>query len=431
MTIFGGIWVLLCFTSLFYQYKFTFFLLLLSCAFQAAAIANFGGKGITPLFFTELVIITRCLFIHKSVKFKYNNWVKLFFIFTIFSSIMSIVLPIVFKGVNVYSQKLGGIDPNFFAGGSPLSFGASNIAQIVFLIVNFVTVYLVYINKWRITNDYLWSSILGVIIIVLSLGFWEYFSKSLKLNVYPFSIFNSNEGYALLYDIASQGRSRLSATFAEPSMAGAFLAPSFWGLYSINTLKTKMLSSIVLLALFLNLSGTGLGAFLCGSLIYIYFKGCHSIVKILLMGIFLLTVLISLGFLNFVTIMVNSKFQDNQSGFIRLGADFFTLNLLYDNYGLGVGLGSHRTSGFLINLLGAVGVLGIVFFTRFMIHFLAPAFKNRDSNKISLFISFFSVCLFVAQFLAIPDLTFPIMWFWMFAMATLNLNDLNVKYEIS
>lgn len=423
MTIFGVIWILLCITSLFLEYKYTFFLLLLSCVFQAAAIVNLGGKGITPLFFTELVVIIRCLFIHKKTEFIYNSWIKLFLLFTIFAILTSVLFPFLFNGIHVYSQKLGGIDLNFFAGGSPLSFSSSNIAQIVFLIINFLTVYFVFLNRNRVSSTFLWSSILIVISIVLFLGFWEYFSKSLELNIYPFSIFNSNEGYTMLHNIQALGRSRLSATFAEPSMAGAFLAPSFWALYSINTFKTKVLSFIVLCALFLNMSGTGLGAFISGFFVYIYFKGGYAVLKIVFLAVFLFAFLIVFGFLDFFTLMVNSKFENNESGFIRLGADFFTLIILLKTYGLGVGLGSHRTSGFLVNILGAVGVLGTWFFCLFVYEFLSSAFRNMKFNNIALFVSFFSVVLFIAQFLAIPDLTFPLMWLWMFILACNNFFD--------
>jgi len=423
MTVFGAFWIVLCVLSFFSAYKYTFFLLLLSCVFQAAAVANFGGKGITPLFFTELILIIRCLFIHQETKFKLTKQVKYLFFFTVFTVVITFIYPFLFRGIHVYSQKLGGIDPNFFAGGSPLVFSSSNFAQILFLVINFITFFLVVNNSFRISKHFLWRSILFIIAIVLFFGFWEYFSKSTGLNIYPFSVFNSNEGYPQLYGWESNGRYRLSATFVEPSMAGAFLAPSFWALYAVNTFKTKVLSFVVLLALALNMSGTGLGTFICGFLIYIYFKGGTKVFRIGLFAGLLVVLLLMFGFLDFIISMVGGKFEDDASGFVRLGADLFTLLLLLDTYGLGVGLGSHRTSGFLINILGGVGILGTILFYLFVSKSLSHAFKNMNFNNNALFVSFFAISLFVAQFLAIPDLTFPVMWFWIFILSSCVFTD--------
>jgi hypothetical protein len=121
--------------------------------------------------------------------------------------------------------------------------------------------------------------------------------------------------------------------------------------------------------------------------------------------------------------MVGGKFEDDASGFVRLGADLFTLLLLLDTYGLGVGLGSHRTSGFLINILGGVGILGTILFYLFVSKSLSHAFKNMNFNNNALFVSFFAISLFVAQFLAIPDLTFPVMWFWIFILSSCVFTD--------
>jgi hypothetical protein len=118
------------------------------------------------------------------------------------------------------------------------------------------------------------------------------------------------------------------------------------------------------------------------------------------------------------------------SGINRTSADIFSWNLFLDTYGLGVGLGSHRTSSFLFNLLSNVGFVGSLLWFIFIFKLLKPVFKIRHNPEV-LYVLVFSIVLLCGQIAGVSELNLGIMWMWIFVAVIVkekyikNINNYN------
>lgn len=123
--------------------------------------------------------------------------------------------------------------------------------------------------------------------------------------------------------------------------------------------------------------------------------------------------------------MVLSK-SDSISGLARMGAVTYTIGMITDTYFIGVGLGSHRCFSFLTNLMSAVGFIGFFLFFYFVWALVKPVL-DKDSRKYASIV-IFGLVLFVAQCVAIPDFSFPIMWMWIYLSVILHFK---YRYDCS
>lgn len=78
-------------------------------------------------------------------------------------------------------------------------------------------------------------------------------------------MFDSNDSYSI---DAQLGINRMAATFTEPSIAGAFIASSFWAFFSQKGFRFKIIALLLFICLLFNLSSTGMVTFLAGAVIY-------------------------------------------------------------------------------------------------------------------------------------------------------------------
>ena len=370
MTLFGLFFVSICFIGWFKPVKYLFSVVIFSCVFQAAAVFNVGTSGIPPYIVADFFFITKVFLGGSFLKQNQPRFFKILLFFVVYSVILSFVMPFVFDGVGVIVP--GETNDNDLAQGEilgRLSFSSKNMIQIAYLVINTLTIY-----------------------------------------YFPDSFFYSNEGYAQYW---LQGL-RLNATFAEPSYAGAFLASSSWALIYYG--KLKKLLFFVLLALVLNMSGTAIMAFMITGVFCVLFSSKMRIPCLL--GCFLLYLLAYLmSYDTLIGEMVLSK-SDSISGLARMGAVTYTIGMITDTYFIGVGLGSHRCFSFLTNLMSAVGFIGFFLFFYFIWALVKPIL-DKDSKKYASIV-IFGLVLFVAQCVAIPDFSFPIMWMWIYLSVILH-----------
>ena len=109
-----------------------------------------------------------------------------------------------------------------------------------------------------------------------------------------------------------------------------------------------------------------------------------------------------------------------------MGAVTYTIGMITDTYFIGVGLGSHRCFSFLTNLMSAVGFIGFFLFFYFVWALVKPVL-DKDSRKYASIV-IFGLVLFVAQCVAIPDFSFPIMWMWIYLSVILHFK---YRYDCS
>lgn len=409
MTLFGIIWIFLCVFCLLKQQSTWLFLLLFSCIFQATAVINLDEKGISPLVVTELFFLLKYSRYLLS-KFSINLQLCCFFGAITYCTIMVFVSIYLFSGIEVFVPYLG-IDNQAIYGGQPLSFSFSNLTQICYLLLHFLTLLTLYNIKNSLSLCKVYLAVNFCILFVCLFGYFEFILKSIGLYSFINDFIYNNEGYAQLSLSTVFEVYRLNSTFLEASYVGAFLASSFWlSFYQRNL----MLSVLCFIAIVLNLSGTGILSLCFGGILYI-FMSKNKFYNFLFLAICLSIVLIVLyysPYFNLIEQMITLKLS-SESGISRMKGLIVGWNAYLDTYMLGVGIGSHRGGSFLFDILANLGLLGSSLFFLF-IYFSIRQFVQYSLNSFSLGMILFSITLLFAQIVAIPDLSFSIFWFWVF-----------------
>jgi hypothetical protein len=410
ITLFGYIFLFVYVIGLFLPVRYLTSLVIYSCVFQSTAIINISEKGFQPYVVASIFLIVKSFSIQTLLlDIKRDAFVRLIVIFILFSVSVSIILPIIWDGITVYAET--NIDLMAELGGEQLHFGIRNITQCCYAIVNLLTIYSIYKNRVKISTNLIVRIFTIAIITVLIIGFWEFTAKTTQIIPFPHLFIYNNIGYSKLYlQTTIDGLMRLNSLFLEPSYCGAFLSASFWAIMSIDSVKSKVLCAFIGLALMLNLSGTGMVSFLAGFILYSYVRRS----KILWFAPVLLAlalVVSNMGYGGYVSDMLMGK-ASSTSGIHRSMAAFFTWDLFLYTKGLGVGLGSHRGTSFILDMLVGVGIIGTFLFYKIYSRLLKSAISVQH-----VWLFMFGIVLFVAQCLAIPDFSFGIMWMCLF-MAT-------------
>lgn len=417
MTLFGIIWIFILIFILFKPTQYLIAALVFSSIFQATSVVNIGGRGVQPFFFTELFFILRFLIEPRNFKsVRVNNTIRILFLFLFICLISAIFYPGIFQGIEVYPGNLG-IDENVEFGGKHLSYSSSNMVQSLFLLVHVITFFIIYLKASVIDTYFIWKSIIFTTITFIILGFLQYFNFLNPSIPFPSTfIFNndiSEETTKTFTFDQALGLYRISGTFTEPSFAGAFISSSFWAFFSQKGFRFKIITLLLFICLLFNLSSTGMVTFFAGAVVYTFLFRRKILIWVVLTIAILYIVVISVPSLNMILNGILLDKLNTGSGINRTSADIFSWNLFLDTYGLGVGLGSHRTSSFLFNLLSNVGFVGSLLWFIFIFKLLKPVFKIRHNPEV-LYVLVFSIVLLCGQIAGVSELNLGIMWMWIF-----------------
>lgn len=422
MTLFGLIFLIVCFIGFTKPIRVLFGVLIFSCVCQGAAIFNIGGFGIPPY------LVAECFFLYKTMMLKLEpmkpqnkKGMAVLLFFLIYCVIITFVGPFLFAGVPVLGGSIGTSDYDLIEGNiaDRLAFSMKNIFHLTILLLNATTIFCIMKVGHKIPVDYIVSVFRKIVIFVLIIGFWEWTAKvSGFLQIFPDKFFYSNEGYAQLW---LQGI-RMNSVFLEPSYAGGFLSATLIYILfdNINNRKKNIdiLTYFTLLALMLNLSGTGLITFIIVVGLYLVRSRKYTY-KILgfIAAIYIVATIIGYDVLIEDLLMNKST---SISGLARTMAAKHSFSLFMYSSFLGIGLGSHRCFCFVTNLLATVGIVGLLLFFYFIKIHTSLILKTAN-YKCKAFVVF-GFTLFIAQFLALPDLSFPVMWMWIFIVTAINAN---------
>ena len=210
--------------------------------------------------------------------------------FWLWCVVTAFVFPIEFRGLPVLVPRSG--IPNVLrliatssygaaSYGSALRWGFGNLAQVLYITVNVAIVF--YAARTQMAKDacLLLGALRWAIGIVVFVMFWQ--SAALVLGFgFPHMFFNNNPAYSQLNEITLGHTARLSATFTEPSYAGAFLAAAWLGLLAefLHGGRRRLLYLgivCVSVALAFSLASTGYAAAVLGALLlFISSRRSHS-----------------------------------------------------------------------------------------------------------------------------------------------------------
>jgi hypothetical protein len=314
----------------------------------------------------------------------------------------------------------------------PLQWTWSNLAQAGYLGLNCVfVVYMLWQSADRVQIErclaaFRWSGAFAA-----GVGAYQLLAHLTGLP-FPAQFFNSNVAWAQLTDQSVGGAWRVSATFTEPSAAGAYFAmwttlllfSALGGEWMTWSNYVLLLSGIVMLAL--TTSATG---YLVGATVLVLLFG-KQVLHLLVRGVigrrmlFVLVIVVA-GLMAGLMLLPDFRHvlheviwqkSRSSSGRDREATAFHALYLGFETVGLGVGLGSNRPSGLLFYILSNIGIPGLLLFS-YLLHvtrvLTARAPTRRRSER---FGSLTRACgwAFGVELLAAlitgAELTAPVLW---------------------
>jgi hypothetical protein len=414
-----------------------FGLLIIASTFEAASAINFGKRGIQPYYVVAAFIIARGLVnwllgVRFNRKMPQGKWLLIFGAIAVASAF---VLPVVFAGVPIYDVKIG-IDDGLFIR-PPLQFGLYNVIQAVYLALHIATAFALFSIKFsaeKIRKAYLLAFYIEVFFV-----FAESLCQLARIQ-FPLWLVLNNPGYALWENSNEAYGTRVPGTFSEPSIAGAFLV-----LYCVGFLAQYLAGKGGSIRVILSLVASGMVASSSSLLAlllapiallvryspfrapwYINLKQTKRIawVFFLLVAPLMLVLLFSSGYREVLTNVTVSK-GESGSFINRTAADLYSLQLLLRTYGLGVGLGSNRSSGLLTTLISNVGFGGVLAFLVFYFKLFANLPEEYTWFKWAGFAFLLNMCLGVA------DITMPLMWCPILLAIQFSLKNITVRPPLS
>ncbi len=415
-TLIGTVFFLIGIYCFFYRQQALLGLLIVSSIFQASAAISFGTRGIQSYYLVETIIIARSVanyFENRRIRrpLPYGKWLMAFGLIAISSAF---ILPFLFAGRPVYDPLLG-IDLGLLVH-PPLRFGLTNVSIAFFLTWHIATAYSLQGIRYsgRLTN----AGLLWAFYLLLTCVFAQAACELTGIP-YPDSLIRTNPD---IWDLAerSPGAFRKPGTFLEPSFAGAFLV-FFTIAFAAQYLNGRGSAKRVALALIGSGMVTSSGslftlAAVLGALMVskLPFRGGLSIdlsrlkrlawIFFVVAAPILVALLFAASYRDTLLDVTVSK-GDSGSFFNRTASDVFAVQLAFETYGLGVGLGSTRSSSFVTYLASNVGVLGLVVFFIFYFKLFMGLSEEGKWLKWAGFALLLNMCVDV------PDLIFPVFQF--------------------
>lgn len=405
-------------------------LLVIASVFEAGAI--FNGQlgdfnfGIQPFYLVEIFICLHLAMLSfgrekllPSKQVRVRGIVIALCAFGAWCCFSAFVMPHLFAGMPVLSSR------NEVDEFVPLQLTLSNLAQAGYLTLNVGTViYAVHMVRTRVQAEQLMKALYWAVFIVAIFGFAQFLAAQAGWD-FPYELVNNNSGYAQGTEQDVGSIRRVNGTFMEPSMAGSYLAAMSCGLLAGFLSSRRQIRRLVaflgvLSALLLTTSTTGLATLAAGvCLLLLYFRlfrrhepsktSVLSWVLVLLMfAVVGYIVLSSPDFLDAVMASTVEK-GESYSYWSRLAKEMQSLVLFVNTYGLGVGLGSNRSSGLITTMLSSVGLVGTSLFA--LVLYRIGKLFSRISPPRSLQVGFWALLtMILSGIVGVPDINRPVLW---------------------
>ena len=389
ITLFGFIWigiVLYAFCSR--SYEKMIFVTILSGVFQCNAVVILGNtNGVGPQIFTSAIFIIWYIikyFPKYSVKF---NRAYLCCMLLIFSIVISLI------------KNEGKIQ------------GTKSLYIIQLLI--YINCYFCII-KTKLNGQLDMNKIfLPIVIFVLIIGMIQYLIflgviPKLKLITYLLynETWNGTNAYNLMRKI------RLFSTFKEPSYCATFLVGAFYYIcYNYDKIKNSKTYLLVIgIEILLTLSTTAYIAVIFCGIVFSVLSNKKKVLKFLIpIGILAIFITIFSGSLETVILKKNTTGSASERNlWNRKAIEAFNKSPIY-----GVGFKNSRASSIVNNILGELGILGIISYFLLDWSYLKYLLKKKN-NKLNYGCLYFMLAVVFSQIITCPDLELCTYWIGMY-----------------
>jgi hypothetical protein len=420
--------------------------LIIASVLQAMAFINVGDSPIIVYYFFGSLFIVRALFdiLCQPTVVAWSNAqsapAMYLGILIALAAIGALLLPNIFLGLPVYSPKLGLDDQLNHM--SSLAFEVSHLNQVAQLVVNALIVYILWLKP--IAPTVLIRSITLGWAIVIFFCLWQLLANVTGI-YFPEEYLYTVEGWSLGKDQMLGSFSRVNGPFVEPSLLATYLTGMF-GFFLVLWIRkpTGMVLLALLLTVFSMLITVSSTAYISLMLILLAALFCFGLVPLIRGGwiyhsiwrlfISLVILALILAFGSFASSemrelidLVLFEKSEGDSFLVRFDADIQSAQMVWQTYGMGVGLGGNRPSSFLLFLLSNVGLVGFALFALFIFSLSRLAFKqmiSKDSSASKLSPIWVQAAVWgfwatiLAKIIAQPDLSFAPMWIWIFLLAS-------------
>ncbi|QMV19110.1 hypothetical protein GOB94_10790 [Granulicella sp. 5B5] len=390
---------------------YLFPLLLFSTIFPATSAISFGNLGIMPYYVLAPMFVIAQIF-QGGIKKRFQGDVFLV-AFAVLGVLSAILCPLFFAGVQVYSEHLGTSDLVFQT--FPLVFSVANAAQAGYLLMN---VLVVFAAASAFKSDKVWIGINAAFYCMIGTIAGELVALLLGVP-FPYSLFENSPETASMQLIALDPTTRLHATCGEPSYAGLVLVV----LFSIYFYRSYVLSEegwkaiLCAVGLFLVRSSSAMVALAAVIGLVVAFNLPVRVASATASSSIRMRQLVRLvGIAAVIGIaLLSSSGRDLVQRWIidkpgsgsyehRTTMDKYSLQLVGNTYGIGVGTGSYRPSSLLASLLGNVGVLGTILFGMTFLGIIRGVPRNKAWLRWAMIAALLDMAI------AIPDITEPFLW---------------------
>ncbi|MBW8190580.1 hypothetical protein K0504_05980 [Neiella marina] len=348
-----------------------------------------------------------------AMRFPKEIWALL--LFSMYAVLCAVLAPKVFAGdVKIMSPREG---ISVSAGLLPLRFGMGNVFQSVYIVFNFLLCFFAFfiLSKQKASvKDVIKGCELAVWLIVL-VGAYQMVAFSVGL-YWPSEIINSNAGGAQSFDQFANGVKRVSATFVEPSVM-AMHSIGLLGLMIVAKRHRLLIGGLALMLLLTSSTTAIVGCVLLfATYLFLSFKKIDlelfRRITVVIVGGTLMAVLL----LAFDTLFFDGQYLEkvflnklsSNSGVARSQADFHAVGLLFETYGIGVGVGSNRASSWLANTLASNGLFGIIFLVITFACVIRILGKSASDNDKAISVTVLG--MLIGAMISVPDLAMPFMW---------------------
>ena len=408
---------------------------ILCSPFEGVALASPGGLGISPFSFALVLVAGRSLLVRTESQFflgrtpRVRVIVGLALVLTSISLAGAVVLPRLFAGIPVMSPRLS-VDAV-----APLVGSASNLGQAAYLLVNVTLLW--HVAQRRDAPEVARDAVAAFRIagaIVVFFGLYQLASAWTGIP-FPDDLLYSNEQFVMQHGTAILDMPRICSTFTEPAGMAVFLLGFLaFGIAAptappvrfqhLRTAGRLILIALTVFILVMSTSSTayiGLAGLTAWTLFRVLVLPCWT-------GRWSLTAIgFSVGAVAIVASAVmldgtlhdaieKTVFEKNDSDSYseRSDADQFAYQLDGSTWGLGVGLGSNRASGFLPSLLSTIGIYGTATFALLIFQALRPlpvkAEIGGDDASAKAALSMALLGIIGAKLISSPDFSTPSMW---------------------
>jgi hypothetical protein len=358
----------------------------------AAAVVMLGSFGLSPGYYMVLLVLLRVVIealrgglpIPRELMSPIGS-LLLFVTAAVFSLWAAVAF---FQGEVIV---LGGGDNFELSLAAPFQFRRENVTQLSYLVLSATLTAVLGLRLSRFMPIELAKTIDRAMVSCIIFGhvlcMWQWLSYTFSFVKWPHDFFFSNTSYAPREDQVLLDSVRLSGPFSEPSSLAVayagFLFYSYHRFRNDGSVASMLLVLSTILIMLLSKSSTGflvLGLFVAFVLAQSVASTAAGRFNWRITPAGLTAIGLAFGALlaagvyvaehkDFVSTLLDQlifKKQQGSSYRERTGTNLMALQILVETGGLGIGIGSHKPSSFLLTLLSNTGIAGTLVFALFL-----------------------------------------------------------------